>query len=451
MQIFEQEKLDGLEEQISNNLSLSYTSALSLVDNKKPELIVHEKTLAELKDFDLHYLESVLASVGWNLNDDVFDKEETIKASQSSVHKRFNYMHDEADIIGHIVSSKIVDEAGKVCADLKDIPDKFDVVDGSVIYKHWEDEERQSRITKIIAEIQEGKWCVSMECLFSDFDYAVITPKNEHKVIARNKESSFLTKYLKVYGGNGVYKDYKVGRLLKNFVFSGKGLVDNPGNPRSVILSTSNFKGNIANLDLIRENSMAEANELDVLKQEIKAEKARADAAEKVAKDASDKELNSLKETVKNLTSELATANQKIVNLQSNVEVLNTANEELKTSKTTVEKTLTEVLAKAQASEAIAKKANRLSVLKNKTIEEAKAIQLVDKFISSDDDTWSVLVDSLSDKNAKETTVADLNSGVITDKTIASITSDDESTQTLEKAKAWISQSLQSGSNKDKK
>lgn len=443
IQIFDIEKVDGLEDTINKNQSLSYTSTLSFTDKKIPEL-----AKADFNDFDLHYLESILASVGWNLNDDVFDKEEALKARNTSVHKKFNFMHDESDIIGHIISSRVVDENGNEYTDMSKVPDKFDILDGSVIYKIWSDENRQTRIDKIIAEIQEGKWCVSMECLFSAFDYALITPKGEHKVIARNAESAFLTKYLRAYGGSGVYNDYKIGRLLRNFVFSGKGLVDNPGNPRSVILSTSNFKGDSANLDLIRENSMADTNELEVLKQKLQSAEARAEAAEKTSKEASDKELNSLKDNLKNLTSELATANQKISNLQGNIETLTAANEELKTSKAKVETTLKEVLDKATANEAAAKKQNRLNVLSKKAIDEAKALQLVEKTIASDDETFDILVDTLPNKDAKELTKANLDKGVVDDKVIPTVTDDNKESEVAEKALAWLSSSLQSGQKK---
>jgi hypothetical protein len=58
----------------------------------------------------------------------------------------------------------------------------------------------------------------------------------ETKIVKRNEASAFLTKHLRSYGGDGIYEDYKVGRLLRNLSFSGKGLVSKPANPRSVIL-----------------------------------------------------------------------------------------------------------------------------------------------------------------------------------------------------------------------
>jgi uncharacterized coiled-coil protein SlyX len=78
-----------------------------------------------------------------------------------------------------------------------------------------------------------------MECLFAGFDYAVIDQAGGSKVIARNEESSFLTKHLRAYGGTGEYEGYKIGRSLRDISFSGKGLVSKPANPRSIILDSS--------------------------------------------------------------------------------------------------------------------------------------------------------------------------------------------------------------------
>jgi predicted secreted protein len=92
---------------------------------------------------------------------------------------------------------------------------------------------------KIISEIEEGKWFVSMECLFAGFDYAVKDSVGKTKVVARTEDSAFLTKHLRAYGGTGEYEGYQIGRLLRDISFSGKGLVSRPANPRSIILDSS--------------------------------------------------------------------------------------------------------------------------------------------------------------------------------------------------------------------
>ena len=71
--------------------------------------------------------------------------------------------------------------------------------------------------------------------MFANFDYAVITPSNDHKMIVRSEDTAFLSKHLRAYGGSGDYQGNRVGRLIRNLTFSGKGLVKVPGNPESII------------------------------------------------------------------------------------------------------------------------------------------------------------------------------------------------------------------------
>jgi hypothetical protein len=144
-------------------------------------------------------------------------------------------MHNETDIVGHITSNTSVYLDGEKI-EASEMPESFEIKIGSVLYRRWTNPELKARVEKIIAEIKEGKWCVSMECLFKGFDYAVMTPAGEMKLVARNAETAFLTKHLRAYGGKGMVDGHKVGRLLRNITFTGVGLVDKPANPRSVIL-----------------------------------------------------------------------------------------------------------------------------------------------------------------------------------------------------------------------
>lgn len=73
---------------------------------------------------------------------------------------------------------------------------------------------------------------------FNGFDYGITNKTTgEYKVLARNEETSYLTKHLKAYGGLGEHEDYKIGRVLRNITFSGKGFVDKPANPDSIIFT----------------------------------------------------------------------------------------------------------------------------------------------------------------------------------------------------------------------
>jgi hypothetical protein len=186
------------------------------------------------------YIKSILVSTGWNKNDDVFDSQQTWAAKQTPEDKQFNFMHNENDIIGHITGSYVVDRNGnKIVVENDNIPQEFDIITEAVLYNSWSNPDNRERMQNIIAEIEEGKWFVSMECLFAGFDYALIDKHGSPKTVSRNEESSFLTKHLRAYGGTGEYEGYKIGRSLRDISFSGKGLVSKPANPRSVILDSS--------------------------------------------------------------------------------------------------------------------------------------------------------------------------------------------------------------------
>ena len=183
-------------------------------------------------------VKSVLVSTGWNKNDDVFDVASTWAARETPVDKQFNLMHNENDIIGHITGSYVLTKDGKAVADDDNArPDEFDIITQAVLYNSWTNDENRERMQRIIAEIKEGKWFVSMECLFAGFDYALTGEDGVGKILARNDDSAFLTKHLRSYGGTGEYEGYKIGRALRNISFSGKGLVEKPANSRSIILS----------------------------------------------------------------------------------------------------------------------------------------------------------------------------------------------------------------------
>jgi len=206
---------------------------------------------ANPNQLDLYYLNTILVSVGWNANDDIFSKEALWDSKDTPQDKPFNLEHQPETIIGHITGNFILDEDFKVIEDgeFEDLPNKFHLATSAVIYRQLSKRNPQlsETISTIIDEIDEGdKWFVSMECLFNDFDYGLIDSKGDHHIISRNEETSFLTKHMKSYGGSGIFKDFKIGRLVKNVVFSGKGLVQNPANAESIIFdkdSVNDFIG----------------------------------------------------------------------------------------------------------------------------------------------------------------------------------------------------------------
>ena len=241
MQIYKSEIIDGIADIVRNDISIAYCSqAVLTADIPMCDVINKLKASSNPNQIDLHYIKSVLVSTGWNKNDDVFSNAQTWAARNTPEDKQFNLMHNENDIIGHITGSYVVDRNGdKIEADDNNVPSEFDIITEAVLYNSWSNPDNRERMQKIIAEIDQGKWFVSMECLFSGFDYAVIDPQGQSKVVARNDESAFLTKHLRAYGGTGEYEGYKIGRSLRDISFSGKGLVSKPANPRSIILDSS--------------------------------------------------------------------------------------------------------------------------------------------------------------------------------------------------------------------
>ena len=173
----------GLAKAIQEDTSVAYVTEASAFEpnqeilNELKDLENPELAKANNDEFDLFWMNSVLASVGWNGNDDVFDPGESWAAKDSPVHKKFNFMHNETDIIGHMTASLILDPDGKVIPkDTVEVPKQFDIVVASVLWKEWDDPELQTRMDDIIDNISKGNWFVSMECLLKNFDYAVISP-----------------------------------------------------------------------------------------------------------------------------------------------------------------------------------------------------------------------------------------------------------------------------------
>lgn len=279
--IFKSEIQDGLKEKIISSMSISSTCELEICDpfllNKPLRAVAENKN-----QMDLHYLKSILVTTGWNKNDDVFDKAEVWTARNTPSDKPFNYEHDQKQIIGHITGSKVIDEDGNDVVEgvsVDELPKKFHILTSAVLYKFWEDPKKQEEMNDIISGIANNKWFVSMEALFNNFDYAMDDGVTA-KVIARNEKTAFLTKHLRAYGGNGVFNNIKIGRVLKNIVFSGKGLVRKPANPESIIFDETEafITSSVYQLD-----ETTKSKEIIMSIEEEKIEKQIAEVTEEVA------------------------------------------------------------------------------------------------------------------------------------------------------------------------
>ena len=386
MKIHKQEILDGLSEKIEASASVSLDAQILIdsdLDHPSEEEI--QKTLAGYghsnpDQIDLYYINTVLVSTGWNKNDDVFAAEEAWAARDTPVDKQFNYMHDESDIIGHITGSTVVDENGTKI-EAEDPPEKFDIITSAVLYKSWSDPELRERMSQIVSEIEEGKWAVSMECLFSDFDYSVVSPDGEMKVVARNDESAFLTKHLRVYGGKGVYEGYKVGRLLRNIAFSGKGLVNKPANPRSIILQPDEdpFDDNFTNSVNVEEFNMADDQKVE--SSDIEVEAAVASVNDELETIKADHEA-----AVDGLSATIAERDAKITELEESAAALTS---ELEETKAKLDETSTQL----GETKATIRTMVRTAQAKDAGIADDKVEDTLAKFDAVDDEAFAAMLD----------------------------------------------------------
>jgi hypothetical protein len=243
MIIFEQEKLDGLEPKLSTSASIVYASIVEPLTHNQYSINynIPETTVASIDDSDLYYIQCILVTSSWNKNDDIFDKAEVWAAKNTPEDKPTNLEHDESIIVGHITSNWPITDDGKLIdpnTGVSDLPEKFHILTGSVIYKGFTDDILRNRSEKLISEIQNGTKYVSMECFFKGFDYGVLNKATgSYKVLGRNEDTAYLTKYLRAYGGMGEHQDYKIGRVLRNITFTGKGFVDKPANIDSIIFN----------------------------------------------------------------------------------------------------------------------------------------------------------------------------------------------------------------------
>ena len=399
--IYKAEIQDGLADAIKANASIAYVSPVSTyIPSRKQEeaakvIAYNFKAEADNKDqFDLYYINSVLVSTGCNKNDDVFDLRETWAARKSPEDKQFNFMHDETDIIGHITSNIVVDQTGNVIPDeaqSETLPDKFDIITSSVLYNSWTDPKLSARMEKLIAEIEEGKWFVSMEALFNGFDFAIVDPQGNNKTIARNEESAFLTKYLRVYGGEGEYEGHKIGRLLRNITFSGKGLVSNPANPRSVIITDADpfltSEAYAFTQSSLRENQMSDMLEKQVA--DLKAELVEAKSASEALKaEISSQKDEEFKTKIEAFEAAVAEKEAIIVQLNETVEANTAKTAELEESLAAVQTELEAAQAQILAHEAEVKAAARKALLAEAGFDEEEAEEALAKFAEVSDELF---------------------------------------------------------------
>jgi len=217
-------------------------------DKKKAVAAAIELPRLEDKQPDLQYFSAIFVSAGTNLNSAHFQPVELVKAEDTIVSKALDVEHKEEDIIGHIYDRAFIDADGnkldveelasKEEASLNEENMNMHVVIAGVIYKN--------RFPNIAKEVASGKWKVSMECYFGNYDIKVgnvIMTKREAEALGlASEDDSVFGKLAKIIKKKKEIAEGKVERVLRDIIFSGCGIVKKPANPPSVILETASDK-----------------------------------------------------------------------------------------------------------------------------------------------------------------------------------------------------------------
>ena len=424
MKVYQAEKEAGLEKQIRANASIAYTMPAMLdkdvsSSNTFSTDIKDIVAKASSDDDDVFKVYSILVSTSWNKNDDVFSPDEVWASRETPLYKPTNLEHNEKEIVGNIIGNWPVDKNFDLLnSDInsKDLPDVYHILVASVIYRQWQDPEYKARAEQLIREIQSGEKCVSMECIFKGFDYAVESPDGEYHVIARGENTAFLTQHLRAYGGGGVYQDHKVGRLLRNITFSGKGFVANPANPDSIIFNSDrDFPFSKAScIDGLCFNKKGVSN--IVVENPISEPTQESEMSDYLEKEVADLKvaLESSKAEVKELTEKLSEASVK--EYETQIEELKASLENVETEKqsfvtvaeaaeekvTSLEATIAELTEKLNQAEAMMgemkdkeKKEKRMASLVEAGMDAEEAEVQLETFANLNDDQFDVFVSAM--------------------------------------------------------
>jgi hypothetical protein len=427
MKIFKAEIEAGLREKIVASASLAFTVQVQKDLNEVATAALQKACAEKLKTREgLYPTKSILVSTVWNLNDDVFDKGEVWIAKDTPKDKPDNIDHDEKKIVGHMTGNYAMDSEGKLLADdsaVDDLPEVYHIVNSAVIYTLWQDKEYSEAVQKLIEQIEANEKYVSMECIFRGFDYAVIAPDKTFHTLARSSETAFLTKHLRAYGGDGTYQGHRIGRLLRNITFSGKGYVDKPANPSSIILKGEEFSFSKAKNDvvfsdpgvLLLRTVSKEQLENNIMTENV--ENLSKQVAELTSK------LSTLQISSEKTAADLKAANDKIAELTKAGETAKNEFNELKTkyegevTKATELKKVADEVTKArdEANAELAKvraaelKAKRVSKLVEAGIAKDEAEKKVEAFASLNDEQFTVVADALIAAAKSKSAEADID------------------------------------------
>lgn len=189
---------------------------------------------------DLQYLTAIFVSSGMNKNGAVFMGSELVKARATIDSKAVDIEHEEQSIIGQITGSAFLKRDRTTIdvesAALKMTAEELDELEmdigiTAIIHK--------ARFPELAKEIEEGQWMVSMEAYYRDYDIKVgdsIIPREKAEELGYDKLIGTVVQ-LKDAGKEMGF--HLVGRVLRDIHFAGVGIVQNPANPRSMIMEAA--------------------------------------------------------------------------------------------------------------------------------------------------------------------------------------------------------------------
>ncbi len=224
-------------------------------DELKEAASVIELPKEDEKQIDLQYFSAVFVSSGANLNHAYFLPSELVKAEGTIVNKAMDVEHKEEEIVGHIYKRAFMDEKGKeisieeLASTEESSLDKREVhvAIAGIVYKN--------RFPDLAEEVTAGKWCVSMEAYFKNFDVKIgdlIINRKEAEALGIAADDTIFGRVAKVLKTGKEIAVGKIDRVLRDITFSGCGFVKKPANPPSVVLETAaDKKVNVKNKDEI--------------------------------------------------------------------------------------------------------------------------------------------------------------------------------------------------------
>ena len=189
---------------------------------------------------DLQYLSAIFVSTGMNKNGAVFMGSELIKARKTIACKAVDLEHDEQTVVGQITGNvfltrdRTIMDVEKTAASMEVAAQdelEMDVGITAIIHK--------ARFPLIAEEILNGEWMVSMEAYYRDFDIKVgdmIIPREKAEEMGLDR---LVGSIVHLTNGKDEMGFHLVGRVLRDILFAGVGLVRNPANPRSIIMEAA--------------------------------------------------------------------------------------------------------------------------------------------------------------------------------------------------------------------